>query len=87
MGQPSQKRRPPLQPPEFDEMRSRLQLLESKVYVAKVAYLNRTPLDGKEISYEALTAIAREYIEASYELQRAKFGSIKVKMSVAKLLR
>ena len=49
--------------------------------------MNRTALDGKEISYEALTAIAKEYIEASYALQRAKFGSVKVKLSVAKLLR
>jgi len=64
-----------------------LELLETKVYAAKVAYLNRTPLDGKEVSYEALTAIAKEYIEASYALQKAKFGSVKVKMSVAKLLR
>jgi hypothetical protein len=87
MGQPSQKKRSPLESPELDEMKSRLELLENKVYAAKVAYLNRTSLDGQEISYEALTAIAKEYIEASYALQRAKFGSVKVKMSVAKLLR
>ncbi len=87
MDQPSQKKRPLLEPPELDEMKRRLELLETKVYAAKVAYLNRTPLDGKEVSYEALTAIAKEYIEASYALQKAKFGSVKVKMSVAKLLR
>jgi hypothetical protein len=68
-------------------MKSRLDLLESKIYAAKIAYLNRTQFDGKEMSYETLTAIAKEYIEASYALQRAKFGSVKVKMSVAKLLR
>jgi hypothetical protein len=87
MGQPSQKRPPLSQPPEFDEMKSRLDLLESKLYAAKIAYLNRTPFDSKEISYETLTAIAKEYIEASYALQRAKFGSVKVKLSAAKLLR
>ena len=72
---------------EVDELKSRLERLENKLYAAKVAYLNRTPFEGEELSYEALTAVAKEYIEASYALQRAKFGSVKVKITVAKLLR
>lgn len=85
MGQPRKK--PQFEPSEIAEMQNRLELLSTKVHAAKVAYLNRTPLDGKEVSYETLTAVAKEYIEASYALQKAKFGSVKVKMSVAKLLR
>jgi hypothetical protein len=87
MGQPPRMKQLRFEPSEIAEMQNRLELLSAKVHAAKVAYLNRTPLDGKEISYEALTAVAKEYIEASYALQKAKFGSVKVKMSVAKLLR
>ena len=87
MGQPSSKKQPSPGPSEVDELKSRLERLENKVYAAKVAYLNRTPFEGQELSYETLTGIAKEYIEASYALQRAKFGSVQVKISVAKLLR
>jgi hypothetical protein len=87
MRQPSQKIHPSPEPSEVNELKDRLERLENKVYAAKVAYLNRTPFEGQELSYEALTGIAKEYIEASYALQRAKFGSVKVKISVAKLLR
>lgn len=79
--------RQPVEPADFEQLRARMEMLESKLYAAKVAYLNRTPLEGKEMSYEALSAIAREYIQATYAVQKMKFGSVKVKMSVAKLLR
>jgi hypothetical protein len=87
MTQPSDKKKSPPEPSGIAELKSRLEYLENKVYAAKIAYLNRTPFEGQELSYEALTAIAKEYIEASYALQRAKFGSVKVKTSVAKVLR
>jgi hypothetical protein len=87
MTRPSGKKQPSPEPLEIDEMKSRLERLENRVYAAKVAYLNRAPFEGQEVSYEVLTGIAKEYIEASYALQRAKFGSVKVKISVAKLLR
>jgi len=87
MDQRSKEKKQAFEPHELAEMKSRLEFLEAKVYAAKVAYLNRAPLDGKEVSYEALKAIAKEYIEMSYALQKAKFGSVRVKMSVAKLLR
>jgi hypothetical protein len=87
MNRSSDKKKTPQVEPDFIEMRNRLEMLESRVYAAKVAHLNRTPLDGKEITYEDLAEIARQYIQASYALQKAKFGSVKVKMSIAKLLR
>ena len=73
--------------PNLDELSTRLGVLESKLYAAKIAYLNHTELAGKEVTYEDLNAIAKEYIQTSYSIQKAKFGSIKVRMSVAKLLR
>jgi hypothetical protein len=66
----------------------RLDRLRARVYAAKVAYLNRTSFEDKaEISYEDLKAIAQQFIQASYEVQKQKFGVIKVRISVAKLLR
>lgn len=73
--------------PNIEELSTRLELLGSKLHVAKIAYLNRTTLEGAEVTYEDLNRIAKEYIQTSYALQKAKFGSVKLRMSVAKLLR
>ena len=70
-----------------EELSSRLELLESKLFAAKVAYLNRTTFEDKEMTYDDVAAVAKEYVRTSYALQEAKYGSIKVRMSVAKLLR
>lgn len=78
---------PPLDASELEGLRQRMEILENRAQAAKIAYLNRSPFDGKEVSYEDLRAIVKEYIQANYALQKAKFGSVKVKMSVAKLLR
>lgn len=65
-----------------------LEYLRARLNAAKIAYLNRTPFDQKaEISYEDLKAVAKQFIRASYELQMKKYGSVRVKISVAKLLR
>ena len=73
--------------PSVDELRARLNVLEARLAVARIAFVNGTPLDGDTVSYDKLSAIAKEYIQASYALQKSKFGSIKVRLSVAKLLR
>lgn len=73
--------------PSVDELRVRLKQLESRLAVAKIAFLHGTPLDGESVSYDGLSLIAKQYIQASYALQKAQFGSIKVRFSVAKLLR
>jgi len=51
------------------------------------AHLNGTPIDGQEVSYEVLKRTAEETIQANYELQKATYGTIRLKLSVAKLLR
>jgi hypothetical protein len=72
---------PPLQQERLDQLRAR-------VYAAKIAYLHRTSFEGKaELSYEDLKQIAVEFIRASYEFQKQKYGAVRVKISVAKLLR
>jgi hypothetical protein len=70
-----------------NELRARMELLQSKLYAAKIAYLNRTELDGKIPEYEDVAAIARGVISANYDLQKKMFGKVKLKLSVAKLLR
>jgi hypothetical protein len=67
--------------------RERLDMLQNKLNAARIAYLHRAPLGGKEITYDDLRQVAQEMIEANYALQRLKFGRIQVRLSVAKLLR
>jgi hypothetical protein len=67
---------PPEKQPTLDELRVELERWEVKLHVAKIAYLHRTTLDGRQVSYETLSSIAKEYIKTSY-----------AKTSVAKLLR
>lgn len=77
----------PTPPPGAEELSARLQLLESKLHAAKVAYLNRATFEGEEMTYDGLVAVATDYMQTSYALQKSKFGSIKVRLSIAKLLR
>jgi len=72
----------------YREHQENLEHLRARVYAAKIAYLNRTPFEGmKEVSYEDLKSIAQQFIRASYDYQKLKYGSIKLRISVAKLLR
>jgi hypothetical protein len=70
-----------------DELRARMEQLQSKLRVAKAAYFNRTELDGKIPEYEDLAGIAKDLISANYQLQKELYGKVKLKLSVSKLLR
>ena len=75
-------------PAAVDGDKENLERLRGRVYVAKIAYLNRADFEGKrELSYEDLKAVAQEFIRASYDYQKKLYGKVKVKISVAKLLR
>ncbi len=66
----------------------RLDRLRARVHAAKIAYLNRAPFEEKsELKYEDLKLIAEDFIKASYEQQKKLYGEVKVKISIAKLLR
>ena len=73
--------------PDIEALRSEFERRQSRLNAAKVAYLNGTPLDGKEVDYDALKGVAQEAIEANYTLQRARYGKVRLKLSVARLLR
>ena len=65
-----------------------LERLQSRIYAAKMAYVHKTPFEDKdELSYEDLKRIAEDYIRSSYAYQKSKYGDVKVRISVAKLLR
>jgi hypothetical protein len=67
----------------IEEAREHFEMLQSRMNAAKIAYLNRTPFDGQD----DLQQIAKEVIEANYELQRRRYGRVRLKLSAAKLLR
>jgi hypothetical protein len=71
----------------IEEARVRFEMMQSRMNAAKIAYLNRTPLDGREVTSDDLQQIAKEVIEANYELQRRRYGKVRLKLSPAKLLR
>jgi hypothetical protein len=70
-----------------NELRGRMELLQSKLHAAKIAYLNRTELDGKVPEYEDLATIAKSLISLNYQLQKELYGEVRLKLSVSKLLR
>ena len=54
-----------------------MEQLQSRLHVAKIAYFNRTELDGKIPQYEDLSAIAKELISVNYQLQKVLYGKVK----------
>jgi hypothetical protein len=70
-----------------DELRTRMELLQSRLYIAKIAYFNGTELDGKVPEYEDLAAIAKDLISVNYQLQKKLYGKVRLKLTVPKLLR
>ena len=70
-----------------EQVRSLLERLQARFNAAKIAYLNNTTLDDKAVSYEDVAAAAKEVIRANYRLQKLQFGEVRLKLSVAKLIR
>jgi hypothetical protein len=70
-----------------EELKSSLEVQQAKLRAAKIAYHNRSELDGKIPEYEDLVAVARQVIALSYQLQNQLYGEVRIKMSEAKLLR
>jgi hypothetical protein len=70
-----------------DELRAGLEILQSRFNAAKIAYLNRTELNGKVPEYEDVAAIAKDLIALNYRLQRKLYGEVRLKLSVARLIR
>jgi hypothetical protein len=54
---------------------------------AKVAYFHRAEYQGKEVTYDVLKEFAERFIAANYSHQKASFGRIRIRLSVARLMR
>jgi hypothetical protein len=75
-------------PPQAEaEIRARMELLQAKLNATKIAYLNRMEIGDTVPTYEDLTDAAKAFIAVNYELQKAIYGSVKLRISVSKLLR
>jgi hypothetical protein len=75
------------QPQNVEELRELMERKGSLLEATRIAFLHRAPLNGKVPDDEDVRRAARDYINANYALQRALFGRIRVKLSVARLLR
>jgi hypothetical protein len=64
-----------------------LERLQARLNAAKIAYLNNTPLDDSPVNYEDVAAAAKAVIRANYRLQELEFGKVRLRLSVAKLIR
>lgn len=73
--------------PIADDLRAQMEIAQSRLHTAKIAYLNRTELDGRVPGYEDVAAIAKGLISLNYRLQKQLYGQVRVKLSVSKLLR
>ncbi len=73
--------------PQLAEARANFERMRSRLNAARIAYARNLPFDGREVTYDDLRRIADETIQANYELQRRRYGSVKLKLSVSKLLR
>ncbi len=73
---------------ELRQHQRQLEYLRARVNAAKIAYLNRTPFeDMVEVSFDDLKLIAQELVRATHNYQKLKYGSVRVRLSVSKLLR
>jgi hypothetical protein len=52
-----------------------------------MAYFNSAPYKDEEVTYEVLKRYTETYIGKNYEYQKAAFGKVRIKLTVARLLR
>jgi len=71
----------------IEEARENFERKRSRLNAARIAYVHGEELDGTKVTYDKLKEVAQETISANYELQRRRYGKVRLKLSVAKLLR
>ena len=74
-------------PEGIESLREEMNASELEFDNAKLAYFKRLPYKDKEITYEVLKEYAENYIAKNHAFQKAQFGKVYVKLSVARLLR
>lgn len=74
-------------PEELAALKANLDSSELDFDNAKLAYFHRSSYKDEEVTYEVLKRYAETYIARNHEYQKAAFGKIRVKLTVARLLR
>jgi hypothetical protein len=69
------------------ELKAAKDLAELDFRNAKLAFYNRTEYKGQQVSYEILHTYAELLIARNYAYQKALYGTVKIKISVARLMR
>jgi hypothetical protein len=68
-------------------LQAELEKMQSRLYAIKIAYMNRSEWEERVPEYEDVAAVAKELIKLNYDLQKLLYGKVRMKLSVAKLLR
>jgi hypothetical protein len=71
----------------LDALRDEMRRLDADFERLRQAYYRRELVDGPVPTYDDLRLAAEAFINASYRYQRARYGRIRLRLSVSKLLR
>ena len=74
-------------PEELADLKKELDASEVDLDNAKLAYFHRAPYKDQEVTYELLKTYAETFIARNHAYQKAAFGKIRLRLSVARLLR
>jgi len=74
-------------PENVDKLKEAMNMAEADFRNAKVAYYNNVDYKGKRVEYEELESYATAFIEANRAVQKALFGKVRIKLTVARLMR
>ncbi|MGC2530348.1 MAG: hypothetical protein WA639_21585 [Candidatus Acidiferrum sp.] len=77
----------PATPEDLARLKEALDAAEFDFDNAKLAYFHRAAYKGQEVTYEVLKSFAETYIARNYDYQKAAFGRVRIRLSVARLLR
>ena len=72
---------------ELDRLRRRMKELDDAFQQIYRAYYTHPSLSEKRPAFSDLKSAAEAFIAANHEYQRARFGRIRLKLSLSKLLR
>jgi hypothetical protein len=74
-------------PVAVEALRDEMDATELDFTNAKLAYYNRTDYKDAPVDFDRLTAYARRFIAASHAFQKARWGKVRIALSVSNLLR
>jgi hypothetical protein len=80
-------KKPPATPEEIERLKTAMDRAELDFANAKIAFYHQTEYKDQPVDYERLATFAETFIAANYAFQKAHYGRVRVKLSVARLMR